>query len=49
MHNNYLQKGQELNMNKEYTTPDFDITIFEIESILTSSSGGGGWEEDDNG
>ena len=25
---------------KKYTTPDFDVTIYEVEDILTASGGG---------
>ena len=30
---------------KEYIAPDFEMMIFEIESVITAS--GGAWEEDD--
>ena len=30
---------------KEYIAPDFEMMIFEIESVITAS--GGGWEEDE--
>ncbi|MGN1160729.1 MAG: hypothetical protein ACI4SX_00630 [Candidatus Fimenecus sp.] len=40
-----MQKGQRLDMNKEYITPDFDIVFFDIQSIITVSEAG--WEEDE--
>lgn len=40
-----MQKGQRIDMNKEYVTPDFDIMFFDIQSIITASEVG--WEEDE--
>lgn len=29
-------KGKEINM-KEYVTPDFDVTVYEVEDVITAS------------
>lgn len=34
-------KGVNLVMIREYVTPDFDVTIYEIEDIITVSGGSG--------
>lgn len=41
MNNEYIT------LKKEYITPDFDVMIFDVKSIITTSSGGGSWEEDE--
>lgn len=35
-----LLKGANLAMMREYVTPDFDVTVYEIEDVITLSIGG---------
>lgn len=35
-----ILKGANLAMMREYVTPDFDVTVYEIEDIITVSIGG---------
>lgn len=37
-------KGANRAMIREYVTPDFDVTIYEIEDVITVSGGNGGYE-----
>lgn len=37
-------KGAYTAMNNKYIAPDFDITIYEIEDVITVSSGEDGYE-----
>lgn len=44
---NFL-KGARTAMKFEYVTPDFDVTVYEIEDVITvsgfgSETGGNGW------
>ena len=36
-----LLKGANLAMMREYVTPDFDVTVYEIEYVITVSIGNG--------
>lgn len=36
-----LLKGANLAMMREYVTPDFDVTVYEIEDVITLSIGDG--------
>lgn len=35
-------KGANTAMVREYVTPDFDVTVYEIEDVITLSIGDGG-------
>ena len=42
-------KGATNNMIREYLTPDFDVTVYEIEDVITVSIGDGNPEGGANG
>ncbi len=41
-----LLKGANKAMMREYVTPDFDVTVYEIEDVITVSIGGADPDED---
>ena len=42
-------KGANIAMIREYVTPDFDVTVYEIEDVITVSIGEGGLDGGDDG
>lgn len=42
------KKGANNAMNREYMTPDFDVTVYEIEDVITLSIQDGGMNGSDD-